>query len=126
MNLKNKLQKNTVFASKHYNNVQSLHLHREIHRVLYYDHIAFAYLMKNPAENFWSTSCCKKKTHQKTPKTKAIFKANRLLVLSVKYYSNIVALTWMFCLHVVSLQVGKHVVQLDKYSPAPKKREYTV
>lgn len=67
-----------------------------------------------------------KKKHQKTPKTKAIFKANRLLVLSVKYYSNIVALTWMFCLHVVSLQVGKHVVQLDKYSPAPKKREYTV
>lgn len=52
MNLKNKLQKNTVFASKHYDNVQSLHLHREIHRVLYYDHIAFAYLMKNPAENF--------------------------------------------------------------------------
>lgn len=52
MNLKNKLQKNTVFASKHYNNVQSLHLHREIHRVLYYDHKAFAYLMKNPAENF--------------------------------------------------------------------------
>lgn len=54
----------------------------------------------------------------------AIFKAKQ--VLSVENYSNIVALTWMFCLHVVSLQVGKHLVQLDKYSTAPKKREYTV
>lgn len=83
-------------------------------------------MFEKPSRKFLINFLLQKKTHQKPPKTKAIFKANRLLVLSVKYYSNIVALTWMFCLHVVSLQVGKHVVQLDKYSPAPKKREYTV
>lgn len=74
MNFKNKLQKNTVFASKHYNNVQSLHLHREIHRVLYYDHIAFAYLMKNPAEIFAQLPVAKKKHTKKPPKPRLFLK----------------------------------------------------
>lgn len=49
MNSKTNCKK--ICASKHYNIVQSLHLHTEIHGVLYHDHIVFAFLMKNPVEN---------------------------------------------------------------------------